>query len=528
MTVKRTVQLNFVILAALAVVMGLVLVLQSNKMRAAVERGAITSGIVKTVFDLTVLYNDYLEEPRDRIPEQWQMMNGALGALLRRAEAAHAFRPKILAQLNRNSDAVRSIFAQMVVLDERVQDSGPAPLSSEQRKALCAVISTKLYLLAGDASALQQVHEARILSAQRVSSLVIVLFVGVTFVIMTANYFLVRYSVLEPLASLIQDTRIIGGGNLDHVVTRKRSDEIGDLARAFNQMTSDLNRTYEQLREEIALRKQAEALLMEHRDHLAELVSERTRELTEANENLQQEISLRKDKENELLRSNQDLEQFAYVASHDLQEPLRNVSSCMQLLERGYRDKLGPDADQLIRYAVDSAVRMKTLVNDLLVFSRVGTKGTPFLATDCEEVLTHTLWTLGPQISESGALITHDPLPTVQADATQLSSVLQNLLHNAMKFRREESPRIHVSAEKHGSEWVFSVADNGIGIEARHFDRIFVIFQRLHHRAQYEGTGMGLAIAKKIVERHRGRMWVESKFQVGSTFSFTLPAEETR
>jgi signal transduction histidine kinase len=229
----------------------------------------------------------------------------------------------------------------------------------------------------------------------------------------------------------------------------------------------------------------------------------------------------------DLTRSNADLEQFAYVASHDLQEPLRNVASCMQLLEKKHKDKLGPDADKLMHYAVDSVVRMKSLILDLLAYSRISTRGKPAHVTDCEAVLEQTLSNLRSAAQESGAVISHDPLPTVSADSTQLIQVFQNLIGNALKFRSPRPPLVHISAVRTGDEWVFSVKDNGIGIESRHLDRIFVIFQRLHKRSVYDGTGMGLATVKKILERHRGRIWVESEPGKGTTFYFTIPVKES-
>jgi PAS domain S-box-containing protein len=235
------------------------------------------------------------------------------------------------------------------------------------------------------------------------------------------------------------------------------------------------------------------------------------------------DITDRKRAEENLTRSNEDLQQFAYVASHDLQEPLRNVTSCLQMLEKKYGNKLGSDADQYIHYAVEGAVRMKDLILDLLAYSRIRTTGKTTEPTDVEQILAETLRNLKSGMTKTGAIVTHDCLPTIHADDTQLLQVFQNLIGNAIKFRREEIPRIHVSAARNKDEWTFSVKDNGIGIEARHLDRIFVIFERLHKRSQYEGTGMGLAIVKKIIERHGGRVWVESAPGHGTTFYFTMP-----
>jgi PAS domain S-box-containing protein len=224
----------------------------------------------------------------------------------------------------------------------------------------------------------------------------------------------------------------------------------------------------------------------------------------------------------ELARSNADLQQFAYVASHDLQEPLRMVASYTQLLAKRYRGKLGADADDFIGYAVDGARRMQTLINDLLAYSRVGTRGKELASTDCEGVLEEVLVNLQTAMEETSAAVTHDPLPMVWADASQLAQVFQNLIGNALKFHGPAPPQIHISAQSNDGDWRFAVWDNGIGIDPQYADRIFVIFQRLHAHAEYPGAGMGLAITKKIVERHGGRIWVESEPGKGSTFYFTI------
>jgi signal transduction histidine kinase/DNA-binding LacI/PurR family transcriptional regulator len=236
-------------------------------------------------------------------------------------------------------------------------------------------------------------------------------------------------------------------------------------------------------------------------------------------------LRARQQVEEELVRSNADLEQFAYVASHDLQEPLRMVRSYLQLLERRYKGRLDSDADEFIAYAVDGATRMQTLIHDLLTYSRVGTRGKPFQSTNCAEVLKHVLTNLAVAIEESRAVVTYDVLPTVIADDVQLAQLFQNLIGNAIKFRSERDPEVHVGAEHRDGEWQFSVRDNGIGIDPQHFGRLFTVLQRLHTAAEYPGTGIGLAVCKKIVERHGGRIWVESQPGKGASFYFTIPDE---
>ena len=228
----------------------------------------------------------------------------------------------------------------------------------------------------------------------------------------------------------------------------------------------------------------------------------------------------------DLARSNSDLQQFAYVASHDLQEPLRMVSSYTQLLARRYQGQLDADADEFIGYAVDGATRMQTLINDLLDYSRLGAPEKSFEAVDCNGLLDQIVADLRPNIEESRAEISYSNLPTLNADRSQVAQVFRNLIGNAMKFRGEEPPRIRVSAGRLGAEWLFSVSDNGIGIEPEYADRVFVIFQRLVTREQYPGTGIGLAICKRIVENHGGRIWFESQPGKGTNFFFLIPVGE--
>ncbi len=247
---------------------------------------------------------------------------------------------------------------------------------------------------------------------------------------------------------------------------------------------------------------------------------ESNRELKRAQDILEVRV---RERTAELARSNAELEQFAYIASHDLQEPLRMVSSYVQLLEARYKGRLDQDADDFIGYATEGAARMQRLIVDLLAYSRVGTRGKTFEKVSLEEALEQALQNLRLAIRDTDAVVTHDPLPVAYGDGGQLVQVFQNLLDNAIKFHGKDRPMVHVSALVEGRLCLCSIRDNGIGIDQQYLDRLFFLFQRLHTRREYPGTGLGLAICKRIVERHGGRIWVDSTAGAGSTFQFSLP-----
>ena len=272
--------------------------------------------------------------------------------------------------------------------------------------------------------------------------------------------------------------------------------EIGELAQSFDEMAAALEQQVGEL-------QRAEG------------------ELKELNEDLEKRVV---DRTLELKRSNEDLEQFAYVASHDLQEPLRMIRNYLQLLQQRYKTELDPNAHDFINFALDGSKRMNQLIHDLLAYSRVGPHGKELVVTECDQALEDALANLTVAIEESKAEVTRDSLPPVIGDEVQLTQLFQNLIGNAVKFRGEATPKVHVGVQRTGGEWEFTVRDNGIGIAEQDFQRIFVVFQRLHNREKYPGTGIGLSVCKKIVERHGGRIWVESKPGKGTTFHFTIPA----
>jgi signal transduction histidine kinase len=286
---------------------------------------------------------------------------------------------------------------------------------------------------------------------------------------------------------------------------KQGADEIGALVEGFNDMLGQIERRDHALRE---AHLQLEQRVVELQREVAERIQ------------AQQGLAKRSA---ELQRSNAEFEQFAYVASHDLQEPLRMVSSYTQLLARRYRDKLDGSAIEFIDFAVDGVKRMQKLIQDLLQLSRVGTRAREFAVVNSEAALQTARLNLNAAIRQSGAQVTQESLPLVRADGGQLAQLFQNLIGNALKYSSEQTPEIHIGCGEKDGFWQFSVKDNGIGIEPQYAERIFVLFQRLHGNGEYEGTGIGLAICKKIVERHGGNIWVESAAGQGANFKFTLP-----
>jgi signal transduction histidine kinase len=299
---------------------------------------------------------------------------------------------------------------------------------------------------------------------------------------------LLSFVFTKRISRLVEGTRKIGAGDFDYKFNLKGKDEISRLSVEFD------------------------------------LMAKKLKETTVSRDELSKEISVRRKVEQELKRSNEELQNFAYVASHDLQEPLRMVASYTALLEKRYKDKLDNDANDFINYAVDGAKRMQQLINDLLAYSRIRTLVKPFKPVDMELVFRDSITNLQVSINESKARITHDSLPTVMGEDGKLVQLIQNLIGNAIKFTTGKLPIIHIGVNQEKNDWVFSVKDNGIGIESQYFDRIFLLFQRLHG-AEYKGTGIGLTLIKRIVESHEGKIWVESEPGKGSTFYFTLPVK---
>jgi signal transduction histidine kinase len=487
MSIKRRIQLIFA--AILLIVLGSALINAwgDRFVGRGIELMTTDAELLRTTFMLKVLMEEYITTGEERPLFQWQKLYKELGDSLRAKKSAGANRA-LLNQLNASYKEVGSLFSSLTKT-EAAGGKESKGNSTEFRKLVKLMLSSHLQQMVSDAHDLHGRTAASTMAAHQSTVYVNAIFSAFMLVMITIGLYIMNRSIIQPVHRLAEGAEVIGNGNFDYRIEVDSKDELGNLARIFNNTAAKLRGFYDEL---------------------------------------QDEIRVRKGKEAELLRSNKDLEEFAFIASHDLQEPLRNVSSTMQLLEQRHKGKLGSDADQLIGYAVDSVKTMKILIDDLLAYSRVGARGKPFEKIDSDKALLTSLVNLDVTITARSAVITSDPLPEIYADSTQLTQVFYNLVLNGIKFNKSEPPKIHVSAHKDGNEWVYSVRDNGIGIDKRYVERVFLIFERLHKRSEYEGTGMGLAITRKIVERHGGRIWIESQPGSGSTVYFTIQNSKIR
>lgn len=457
------------------------------------EEGAWRA-IGRQVLDLTLLGHDVADHPDvARARAQWQDKHDHIARLLTATDAQDP--------LDEPARRLRREHAAVGELYRRLTDSPPPAvdpaLREERRQRLAAQMATGAQsmvsisaTLADEARARQEALRQRLWLAMVWVSIAVAALVAAIAVAAART-------LLEPLRRLQQGTEAIGRGELDYRIGLTGRDEFADLGRAFDAMAERLDTVLASralLEQEMEQRRRSEAALREAGERLT--------------------------------ASNRELQEFAYVVSHDLQEPLRMVSSYLKLIARRYQGRLDQDADEFIAFAVDGAERMAAMIDGLLQYSRVQSRGEPFAAVDLEQVLADVLDNLRLQIEESGARVEHTRLPAVAADRQQMTRLLQNLIGNAIKFHGEAPPHVRVDARLHEGAWTLSVQDNGIGIEPRDAERVFGMFQRLHSRGKYPGTGIGLAVCKRIVERHGGRIWMESTPGGGSTFSFTLPQRQ--
>lgn len=425
-----------------------------------------------------------------------QVRAGPSGEVLAQVTALFGEQSRPYRQLRATHEAARQWVDEWAEPSiERVRDAGPEAIDAaeaDQGRVLFidvrrgyAEFLDSLLASRGSAEAALQLRTNLLFASVSVLAL-LAAFVA------AALWYLINRWVIAPIDELAAEVKIVSQGDLEHSVTSTGPPEFVRLAHDVELMRGRLVK-------QIAT------------------IEATYREISAAREQLESRTE-------ELQRSNRDLEQFAYVASHDLQEPLRKVASFCQMLQRRYHGKLDERADQYIEFAVDGATRMQRLINDLLTFSRVGRAGDPTVNVDLEDCIRQVIDDLSTVLDETEAEVTWDDLPTVRGDRTLLVQLLQNLVGNAVKFRGDKAPAVHIGARATETGWEFSCADNGIGIQPEFAQRVFVIFQRLHPREMYSGTGIGLAVCKKIVEYHGGEIWVDTATDTGTTIRWTLPA----
>jgi signal transduction histidine kinase len=486
MTIRTAMRIIAIVLCGMAILVVWICATTSAKVAAVKKRAELIAEVTTGVFELNMLANEFVRHEEQRPRELWPRKHTDVADLLPQVKVTTKEEQELLASIIHHHRETAKIFEQLVQTVDHARVN--SDLSVHWQKRLSGQLLLRSHNMISCAQALGDASRKELIRVQKTADRIVLLILVSLLLVFLTSGFLVVKKILRPLAKLHDAVQVAAEGNLSAAVPVHSNDEIGEICRAFNTMTKNL-------------REGRESLQKAHSE-LEVRVEERTAELK---------------------RSNAELEQFAYVASHDLQEPLRMVASYLQLLERRYKSFLDDEADKFIAYAVDGAKRMQQLISDLLAYSRVTTRGKAFQRTDVEEVLSTAIGNLRMAIEESDAQVIHDPLPTVTADAGQLVQVFQNLVGNAIKYRKDDPPRVHISARQQNGQWVVSVQDNGIGIEPKYFDRIFAIFQRLHGKGQYSGTGIGLALCKRIVERHRGEIWVESEPGKGSTFFVALP-----
>jgi len=588
-------QLHLLILLALlvAVVVTSTLIVTTRQFNAAVRENEVASAINRQLVDLSLVTSDYLLHDWARPERQWQEAYEHLQRAVAQAEFRRRADQIVAARLGAHVQDLHVVFDAL---------GNGGRVSSGLRQQYISQVSGRIQAIASDVEQLIRSSATWMHQVRHNRLIVVVAAVVVVIVFLLGMAWELERVVVRPLRRLQAGVEIVGRGRLDYQIGLQTTDELGQLATAFDAMLTRLQAitvSRDVLATEVVRRRRVEeelqlfftvtpdlscfadfkgnftklspawslALGWTEAELLAkpfvefvhpadrDLTRQRAAELAGGGKVINfdnrylsrdgsyrwlswnavslperqlivavaRDVTDRKHEQAELARSNQELEMFAYVASHDLQEPLRSIAGFMELLRNRYHGQLDAKADEYITFAVDGAKRLQTLINGLLEYSRVSTRGKPLAEVDTATALVEALANLQSAILETGAVVTHDPMPVLHADAGQFARLLQNLLANALKFHSDQPPRIHISVRRQATAWEFSVRDNGIGIDPESFDRLFIIFQRLHTQKQYPGTGLGLAICKRIVERHGGRIWVESIPGRGTTFFFTIP-----
>jgi signal transduction histidine kinase len=498
--------------AAIVAIVIVLLLVAAHKEAQELARDEATGQILEAVNDLRYLALEYELRHEARAQAQWRTRHASFSRLLAGMTVFQGTPgQEIIDGLGDALASVESLFTQLVAnQQDRAADKEKGTVLEELEARLSGQLLNRVQVMISATQSLGERSQTSVRAAQQQELVLEVLCASLATLAIGVALFLTVRSVTRPLAKLHEGTGIIGAGNLDFRLDVATRDELGELARAFDAMTGklkgttvsrdELARVNAELQSELSGRQRAEAGLNRH-----------AAELQRTNRDLE--------------LSNLDLQRFAHVASHDLQTPLRSIGGFLQLLQSEYEGRLDPRADDWIRRTVQATKVLQASIRDLLEYSRIDSMAHPFERVSFEAIFADAVLLLDAAIQESAAEVTRDELPTLMGDRTQLVRLMQNLIANSLTYC-VGPPRVHVSAQSTASEWVFSVRDNGIGIEPKYHERIFDIFQRLHTQQEYSGTGIGLAVCRRIVHRHSGRIWLESRPDRGTTFFFTIPADK--
>lgn len=468
-------------------------------MRTSLHARDAADKLEKNVFDLIILTSDFVMFRFEGTRDEWQSHYAALGQKIDAVTENDVLDPQQLTELREHYVALETVFRDLSELEPWRAMNDTATLVDNR---LMTTMLTRARQMEAVATRMRAESVAKFDEILTISWIVAIV-AAIAFAIAVTVLWLFAFRRMdEPLAEIEKGISAIGEGEFRQQIRVRRNDEMGQIATALNALSDTLSQTMvsrNQLLWEIERRNTYEKEILGLNTRLAKAIAD-------------------------LGRSNQELEEFAYVASHDLQEPLRAVSSYARLLKRRYKGQIDDKADHFLSQTLEGCDRMQRMVDDLLMYSRISSRWTPPTPAKSLDALSAALSNLDTKISASGAVISHGDLPIVLANFDALIRLFQNFIDNAIKYRSEESPTIYVNAERLGDKWRFSIRDNGIGIDPSYHQRIFSIFQRLHTRTAYEGTGIGLAICRRIVDRHGGEITVESQEGEGASFHFTLPA----
>lgn len=472
MQIKTVVQVFVILLIAISAIAVTLNLYQNSMVSEALKKRALASEIVQVVNQRENIANNYDDAHHQESILQWQMMYDITVKLLQSKEFNTPEEQEILGGMREDNVAANDIFTRLILINQHQPISDQHPTE----KQLVNQLTDKGESIIIGSYRLLEISQQQSKKIIRENNIFTLCYLGVFIILIAVILLILRIKIVAPLTELNRGLKILSAGDLDHRITSTSQDEINEIIDSFNSMATQLKcRTTEQL-----------------------------------------------DINEKLATSNKELQQFAYITAHDLQEPLRSISSYLQLIESRYKGQIDKDVDEFIQYAVAGSQRLQNMINALLVYSRIETQPSPMQLTDLEITLKNAINNLQAAISENHAIITYDRMPEINVDRSQIEMLFQNLLSNAIKFHSNQPPYIHIGVHRLQHEWKFSVHDNGIGIDPKHHDQLFVVFKRLVGR-EYPGSGIGLAICKRIIDRHHGKIWVESEFGKGSTFHFTLP-----